>query len=321
MTPAPSMRRAAYGVAIDADLRLGVPATDLAAALTIRRAPGPVSAACISWLDRTSNAMMSAGTVHGRFYLRFGNEAEFQVAMDGRTIQWHSYRGDVDDTLVHLVLDHVLPRALTRLHRVVLHGSCVALGPAGCLGIVGRSGSGKSTLAAALTARGCTLIADDCIVIDPGNGSPLVAPAYPELRLSDGSIELCDTLALEVVGAVSRFTAKSRVRPTGSSALPPHVRHPLLAVVALPHPEDQPTQSTGEPVTERLQAAAAGIELLSHAFQLNAADERAGAVRRLLPIAAITPVYRLRYDHTRAGLDRACEALLDLLAEPGRRAG
>ncbi|MGH1330499.1 MAG: HPr kinase/phosphorylase [Paracoccaceae bacterium] len=46
----------------------------------------------------------------------------------------------------------------------IVHGSCVALGAAGCL-ILGPSGAGKSSLALQMMALGATLVADDRTVL------------------------------------------------------------------------------------------------------------------------------------------------------------
>ncbi|MXU63945.1 HPr kinase/phosphorylase [Oceanomicrobium pacificus] len=47
----------------------------------------------------------------------------------------------------------------------LLHGSCVAVGAAGCL-ILGASGSGKSRLCLAMMALGADLVADDQVALE-----------------------------------------------------------------------------------------------------------------------------------------------------------
>lgn len=307
------MRQLAYGVALDSDLVLGVTATDHPAEVTVRRLPGQVNPAAITWLDRDSDPWMTAGQVGGNFYLRFGDEAEFLVGTDGRSLRWHAFADGTTDTLIHLLLDHVLPRALTRLDRIVLHGSCVALDERGCVAIIGRSGSGKSTLAASLMTRGCCVVADDCVVVQRQGGVPLVAPAYPGLRLTDSSVRMCGAHGLELLGSVSRFSEKTRMRPTGGGAAPVEARYPLLAVVALPHPDDEHDESASAPSLVELAPAAAGIELLRHSFHLNAVGERAALLRQVLPLAAGSPVLRLRYGHSVSGLERALRDVGSLL--------
>ena len=62
----------------------------------------------------------------------------------------------------------------------------------GCVAVVGPSGLGKSTLAAAFRKRGYRIMADDvCVVSINGNGTPLVLPGYPQLKLwADSSRKL-----------------------------------------------------------------------------------------------------------------------------------
>ncbi|MDQ4022013.1 MAG: hypothetical protein M3257_10420 [Actinomycetota bacterium] len=279
--------------------------------VTIRKLQQPVDPTSITWLDRDSDTWMSAGLIGGNFYLRFGDEAEFLVATDGRSLRWHSFE-EMSDTLVHLILDHVLPRALMRLDRVVLHGSCVAREERGCVAILGRSGSGKSTLAAALVARGCDLVADDCVTIQPKEGVFLVADAYPGLRLTDTSVRLSGINGFEVRGAVSRHSPKMRMTATGGDRPSLAAPHRLLAVIALLNPDDHDPEAT-PPSCVELASSAAGIELLRHSFHLNGPDERATLLGRVLPVAAACPVFRMRYDHSDVGLEfalREVEAVL-----------
>lgn len=309
------MKGFAYGVLLDSDVDLGIPAAEGEPDVRIVRMDGPVPAEMVRWLDRSSDPWMSAGMVGELFYLRFGAEASFLVDPDGRRVFWMAAGGVADETLVHLLLDHVIPRALTRGHRTVLHGSCIARAR-DCVALIGRAGSGKSTLAAALLARGHTLVADDCVVAaGRPDGPAVVVPAYPGLRLTANSMRLTQVPALDAVGRVSRFSEKLRVRPAvdGGDAQPLMAERYLAAVVVLAHP-DEPAVDGDHLLSAALAPAAAGIELLRHSFHLNASHERAALLQRVLPIAATTPVFRLRYRHTDAGLDVAVEEVVELLA-------
>lgn len=56
-----------------------------------------------------------------------------------------------------------------------------------------RTHSGKSVLAAALTKRGCPLVADDMMVVDWSGKPPMVLPGYQKLRLWK---DACEQLGL-----------------------------------------------------------------------------------------------------------------------------
>lgn len=306
------MRYLVYGVVIDSDVALGVPASTGPVNVTVKELQQPVDSGSITWLDRGSDTWMSAGLVGGSFYLRFGEEAEFLIATDGRSLRWYSFE-EVSDTLVHLVLDHVLPRALMRLDRIVLHGSCVARHERGCVAILGRSGSGKSTLAAGLVARGCSLIADDCVVIQRQDGVFLVTPAYPGLRLTNNSVRLSGINGFEVRGAVSRHSPKRRMTPRGGDDPPPAARHRLLAVVAL-QDFGHHDRNAGTASCLKLAPSAAGIELLRHSFHLNGPGEHAAFFERVLPVAAACPVFQMFYSHSHVGLELAAREIESILS-------
>ncbi len=298
------MRHLTYGVVVDSDLDLAVPGADRPVDIRVARLAGPVDPGSVCWLDRHSDPRTSAGSVGSDLYFRCAEDAEFLVSADGRTVGWYAPDGP-SDTLVHWLLDHVLPRALARLGRVVLHGSC-AEGPVGAVAVLGRSGAGKSTLGAALLARGFGLLADDCVAVERREDGPVVAHAYPGLRLSGTSARVVGLPGLRRSGAVSRHTRKSRMEATGVRLPDPDRRAPLVAVVVL--------DGDAAPVLAALPPATAGVELLRHSFHLARPEERADLVARVLRTASEVPVHRLRYDHTPEGLERACAEIATLLA-------
>jgi hypothetical protein len=65
-----------------------------------------------------------------------------------------------------------------------LHGSAIRLADGTAAIFMGQSGVGKSTLAAAFRQRGYVVAADDVsLIFSRADGSPLLQPAYPELKL------------------------------------------------------------------------------------------------------------------------------------------
>ncbi|GIQ68761.1 aldolase [Xylanibacillus composti] len=71
-----------------------------------------------------------------------------------------------------------------------LHGSAVLMNGQ-AYAFVGESGAGKSTLAAAFVREGFSIISDDVIAVDASSRqtAPIVAPAYPQQKLWQTSLE------------------------------------------------------------------------------------------------------------------------------------
>jgi hypothetical protein len=67
---------------------------------------------------------------------------------------------------------------------LVLHASAIAIGNRSAV-FLGDKQAGKSTTAAALVAAGYRLISDDLVAFDFSAGQPSIAPAFPQIKLSN----------------------------------------------------------------------------------------------------------------------------------------
>ena len=81
------------------------------------------------------------------FLLRFPDLADFEVSVDGRCVTCSPAPDVPEATAEHLYLNQVLPLALSKLGKLVFHGSAVEIGT-DSIAFVAKSGRGKSTLAA-----------------------------------------------------------------------------------------------------------------------------------------------------------------------------
>lgn len=142
------------------------------------------------------------------YLLRFPGMADFQISVDGLEVIALPTPGTPEASLQHLYLNQVMPLALTRQGRLVLHGSAIEThGQA--LAFLGPSGHGKSTLAAAFSTSGQRFLTDDGLHVDLSSGEPLVAPSHPSLRLwEDSSLALVGSSA-DAAPAV-HYTRKTR---------------------------------------------------------------------------------------------------------------
>jgi energy-coupling factor transporter ATP-binding protein EcfA2 len=109
------------------------------------------------------------------------------------------------DLVVHLLLDHVLPRVVALRGDLMLHAAG-AVGPSGDAHLLlGDTGAGKSTLAAMLAAHGWGLLDDDGVRVTAVDGRFRAVPGYATVRLMP-------TAATAVLGpeAMGRPIAKGR---------------------------------------------------------------------------------------------------------------
>jgi hypothetical protein len=252
------------------------------------------------WRMPGGKLWLSIGRMRAGYVLRFRDQADFVVRADGRRIRVHPAPGLPEDTLRHLLIDQVLPLALSRRGRLSLHASAVHIPTVGTVGFVGVTGRGKSTLAAALAARGGRILTDDCLGIDFIEGVPYALPGYPGLRLWPGQ----GASGLLRAAASSRVAHYSRKRRVHRGALPFHGRPSRLRALFLLSTRGP----GGAPLSLRRCRASAGLMgLLRFAYVLDVEDRQnaAAVFGALATIATSVPVLRLRLPH---GHNRLAEA-------------
>jgi hypothetical protein len=216
------------------------------------------------------------------------------VARDGRAVTFQAAPALDASTLDHLLLHQVLPLALSRTGRFVLH-ACAVDTPAGAVAFIGESGAGKSTLAAACCRRGFALVADDALAVDLHEAAPAVWPTADGVRLWHDMREAAPAGApLTAIG-----TGKLRAPVALASGRVPLARLYLL--------------ETGDAVSvQPLSPAVMRIEMLSHVFRLDVGDRAESA--RLFDAAnraaAAVPSRRVCYPDGLAFLDAAVDAVL-----------
>jgi len=129
------------------------------------------------------------GTVWTSFYrtgndylLRFPDLADFTVSASGLEVAAYPMPGISEQTIEHLYLNQVLPLALSRQFKLVLHASAVEIGNF-AVAFLGISGRGKSTLAASFSTSGCRFLTDDGLQLEKGPAGYLIQPSHPSIRL------------------------------------------------------------------------------------------------------------------------------------------
>lgn len=239
----------------------------------------------------------------------FGSLAHFRIDFDDRTVRLVAAHGDADqETIDHLVDDHIAPRIIAADGQLVLHGSACVIDSQMAV-FLGQTGSGKSTLAASLHAAGHRLLGDDAVVIDEADGIVLGEPVYPSLRLYRESIEQVFSEAVPT-SAMAFYSDKLHVAAAqlGVGTMGPV---PLGAIYILTEGEEGVT-------LQRILPADACMALVENSFALDPQDAATAAQRmaRAARVASAVPVYELAYPYDFGLLPEARAQVIASLARP-----
>lgn len=225
----------------------------------------------------------------GKHYLlRFPALADFAVVTSGLEVAIHPVPGACEQTVEHLYLNQVLPLAMSRQLKLVLHASAVEVGSV-AVAFVGASGRGKSTLAASFATRGYRFLADDGLQLEKLGGGYLVQPSHASIRLWDDSHEELIPDATRAAPAVA-YTGKMRVLADDQVAFG-DIPRPLRCVYFL-----------GEGEGDEISIHPAGgrdavIELVRHSFLLDieARDMLTHHFEQLTELARLPLCFRLDF--------------------------
>lgn len=279
------------------------------------------------WTLPNGQEVMSAARRADAYLLEFPGLARFLVDLAAQRIEARPLAGCPDHTLVHLLLDQVLPRAVCHGGRVVLHASAVLAAPGRAIAFTGPTGRGKSTLAAAFQRAGYALLTDDCLLLEPRDGAVLAVPAYMSLRLWPDSLAAVYGGAAAAVSEVAHYTSKRQLLP-GREQRPGWPAGPdpnggtwpqLAALFLLEEPA--PAQAVGAIRIERSAGGAALVALIGALFALDVVDRE--AVQRAFgsvgQAAGCVPIFRLAYPRDYRVLPQVVEKIANLhpLCPPG----
>lgn len=265
-----------------------------------------------AWIARTAarsgRTWLAVARIGADHLLRFPGLAEFTISSDAREIRARRLRAMPLATVRHLLLDQVLPLALSHRAELVLHAGAVAT-PHGVIAFMGPSGTGKSTLAASLARSGSPLVADDFLWLRERGAGLVAVPSYPGFRLwADAAGEMFGN---ERAPRVAHYTSKQRcgTGPAVPFALEaaPLSRVYVLSEAALGDP----------PRVTPLPAREAFVELARHSYRLDAEDQPLLLRQFRLHGHAVrtVPFRRLEYPRRFAALADVHQAILADLAE------
>lgn len=245
--------------------------------------------------------LYSAQTGKG-YLLRLRRAADFWLSRDGRKLSGLPLCSLSPELMDHLLVNHILPFALTLRGLRVFHASASCLNGRAVL-FLGDAGAGKSTLAALLLARGFPPLTDDCAVVVDQPGAPAVLPSHPTLRLWPAVEEA-------ILGGASHSRlvgGKRTLRLDGPESF--HARTAALSNIYVLAPG---SESAAPPALESLRGPQALIRLIAHSYRLDFSDRPllAREVENLGDLVESVGVKQLSFSPTLEGLAHAAELVL-----------
>lgn len=178
----------AYGIVIDSELALPIPAART-------RAAPQVSIVVQEVDDRSVRFAPVDGVDDEEIWIEMGWDGDRTVLRFAATIaELIGDRINVDplgsddmDYVAHMVVDHVIPRWLALHGDAVLHAGS-AVSPHGhAIALIGDPGQGKSSLTIALGRAGWRVLGDDACRLVRADDGWYAHPAYPGARLLSDS--------------------------------------------------------------------------------------------------------------------------------------
>ena len=242
------------------------------------------------------------------YLLRFPEMADFEVSANGCQVRGWPAIGAAPSTLGHLYLNQVLPLAMSRQGKLMLHGSAVEIDGHG-VAFIGESGRGKSTLAASFATGGSRFLTDDGLHLEWTGGECQIVPSHPSIRLWEDSQEalISDTAA---VAPALDFTTKSRLLAGPDIAFCDQARA-LRRIYFLGDGD------ASVPTMERLRPAEALICLAKNSFLLDieAQDMLARHFDGVSRLAQLPIYFSLDYPRRYEALSQVREAIIQHASE------
>lgn len=201
------------------------------------------------------------------YLVRMLDMVDFVVTKDEQEIHCYPNLAVPAETIRHLLLDHMLPRLLSRRLHISLHGSAVAT-PAGAIAFLGSSGRGKSTLATSFWHAGYRLLTDDCLAITTAKERFFCVPSYPGVRAWADTTQRYQATGRTRV--VAHYTAKHRIELAANSTVFSTTPVPLHQLYIL----SEPSEADDGTITIKPMSPQEGlIELVRHTYRLDASDQ------------------------------------------------
>jgi hypothetical protein len=269
--------------------------------------------------DERGEPNMRVWTLNGGAYFRlcYSDGTDFVVDRPGTNV-WATWAASatLEDTATYL-LGPILGFVLRLRGVVCLHASAIAFGDQ-AFAVLGPAGAGKSTTAAAFAQRGHAILSDDVLAIVDQDGSLLIQPAYPRIRLWPSSVGNLYGSSEALPRLTPTWDKRYLDLSVNGYRFEPRPR-PLAAIYILSARSADPAA----PFIEAEPAQAALIRLVANGYVNYLLDQemRMREFRLLARMIAEVPIRRLTPHEDLAYLPRLYETILEdlrALTSPAR---
>ena len=264
---------------------------------------------------------MSVGGKNGDFHLRFSQLAHFSVSGTKKEICCYCKPDVPLESIVHLLLDMVVPLLLSQQGRLVLHAGAVSISGK-IIAFLGETGQGKSSITASFGQKGFPVVTDDCLVVEDKGRYLVCIPLYPGLRLWPDAVSALfgDVLSLP---AVTHFTDKRRLGAEKGLLTFSAYPGPLERIYVLSARQNRQKKKDDSTITiDPLAPREAFMELVKHPYRLglNTRERLREEFQNLGRLVNSLAIRRIVYPRDYALLPDVHAAILaDLGAEVGGR--
>lgn len=249
---------------------------------------------------------------NGTYYqlqFRTCGRVNFEINPTGSKI-WVTWTDALLTEITAILIGSVLGCTLRLRGRICLHASVIAIGES-AIAIIGIKGAGKSTTAAALTKRGCPILADDVAVLADYQETFLVQPGYPRLRLWKPAV---NALYGSEAGLPRVFNQIDKhfveLNQNGASAWRFHPEPlPLAAIYILGNRQPELAAPTIEPISPRTGL----MHLMTHRYPQFLKLDRDRQAREFALLSRLAATVLIRQVHRPDNLEKLpqlCESIL-----------
>ena len=257
-----------------------------------------------------------------RYLLHFHHQINFGLDFDQGKIHCYPFKPLPHSAIEHLILNQVLPLALSHLGRFVLHASGVVVNQ-GVVAFTGVSGQGKSTISTSLCQKGYPLITDDCLTIEQGENEFMVIPGYPGIRLWGNMSR--NLFAKENFKKLDEYKANQKYALNLGSKNLQYCENKvhLKWIFVLDSNKEITCKKDTKIKIETIAPQQGVIEFLKQSFRLDkrSSDALAYEFNRLIRIASSVRFRKITYPHNFSLLPKITAAILEHIEEGERANG